>query len=257
MKCKLFCILVLLAACIPVAAQNFELALGYQRGLTKNLSPEKAEGESDDLERANTVAFSLHYFFLPSVAISFRGSIGTFETLVWRNPAYDYIKDKSSSQLDPGWEGFTGVQLHALKDYLPKERYEFTNNDGTLLALNFLLGAGTEFPLFSPQLLLAGDLGISCHYKSVSYQKDIRANTPFESSVSNTTLGLGLVVGIKYRFTPMFYTETGASAAWDFIHSSNITVKVNKTTVLDVSSGPELINVINFGAPYILLGVRL
>jgi hypothetical protein len=257
MKFKLFCILALLAVSIPLAAQNFELGLGYQRGLTKNLSPEESEGENEELERTHSLAFSLRYFLLPSIAISFRGSIGTFEKLIWENPAYDYIKDKNDSQLDPGWGEFTGDQLKALRDYLPNRRYEFTNKDGTLLALNFLLGAGTEIPLFSPQFLLAADLGIGYHYKSVSYDKDLGANTPFESTVASTTLGLGLVLGAKYRFTPMFYAEAGVSADWNFIHSSNITVKVKKTTVLDVSSDLELINVVNFGVPYILVGVRL
>jgi hypothetical protein len=263
MKYKLFFVPVMLAICLPLGAQGFEIGLGYQRGVSKDYSAEKSKGETVEEEVTNSLAFNLRYYFLPTVAFTLKASVGSPDKLVWRNPAYDYIKDKTSeSQLAPGgWGGFTNEQLKALFNYLPNKEYTFTSDDGTLIALDVLIGAGMEIPLVS-QLALAADLGITCHYQSVSYKeymgklisgKDVN----FSSSVTNTTFGLGLGLGVKYRFTTMFYAELGGSAAWDFIHTNNITVKVGDETIIDVSGKTETTNILNFGAPYVLVGIRL
>jgi hypothetical protein len=264
MKHKLFCALILIAVSLPLAAATFEIGLGYQLGLAKNLKPNETEGESGDTELSNAFAFNVRYFLLPSVAVTFKGSLGSFDKLVWRNPAYDHIKNKSDSQLaleTGGWGGFSSSQLVALKNYLPKERYEFTSNDGSLLALDFLIGIGTEIPLWS-QLSISADFGITGHYKSVSYEQDVYhpltgKKEEFNSSVTSTSIGIGLGLGFKYGFSEMIYAELGGSASWDFTRRYNVNAKVGGTTIIDVSGEYEGVSILNFGAPYLLIGFHL
>ncbi|GHU81351.1 hypothetical protein FACS189468_3750 [Spirochaetia bacterium] len=236
------------------------IGLGYQLGITKNLDPAVQNGEEEEASVNHSFAFNLRYLPSPSlpVGVVLKGSVGGLSRMVWHNPAYDYIKGKTESQLTSGgsWGGFTNTQLVALKLYLPNESYTFTKDDGTLLAYDVFIGGAFEIPLIRPVSVVV-DAGFVFHGRNVSYEEDLILGHTFSANVNTTTIGFGLGIGAQFAFTDMFYAELGASLTYDFRQFSSIEVKVDNTSIIDVSGKGRKASYIYFGAPYILIGVKL
>ncbi|GHU81348.1 hypothetical protein FACS189468_3740 [Spirochaetia bacterium] len=236
---------------------TFSIGMGYQLGLTKKLDPKVQNGEAGEVNVTNGLAFNLRY--LPgssrSVGVVVKGSFGGLNKMVWQNPAYTFI---SSGDPVPagGWGGFTATQLDSLKDYLPQETYTFTKDNGTLLYYEVFLGGAFEILLIEPFSVIL-DAGLAFHHRNVSYREILEEGRIFSAELTTSTIGFGLGIGAQFAFTDMFYAELGASFTWDFLQFGSTQIKVDDTSIIDTNSHGKRAGFLNFGTPYILLGIKL